>query len=247
MNAPSSLGEGRGEGPTCYPFAMSAAPRLSPADLDRLEKLLSAAHLEDSLTLDALQGFFCAVASAPAPIPKERWLASALGAHEFANAGEAAEITDLLERFLEDTARGLASGQGLDVISYPAGEGEEELAVWSEGYLLGAALSDPDWYGAGDPETVEELLFPFLALSGRLKEHALESGEPWEGGESERKLLQGAREVFFDCVEDAYHYWFDMRVNRVPLRREAQKVGRNDPCPCGSGKKFKACCGKGAS
>ncbi|MCL1887407.1 MAG: YchJ family protein [Kiritimatiellaeota bacterium] len=27
-----------------------------------------------------------------------------------------------------------------------------------------------------------------------------------------------------------------------PLRREAPKVGRNDPCPCSSGKKFKKCC-----
>jgi hypothetical protein len=27
-------------------------------------------------------------------------------------------------------------------------------------------------------------------------------------------------------------------------RREEPKVGRNDPCPCGSGKKFKKCCGK---
>jgi preprotein translocase subunit SecA len=26
--------------------------------------------------------------------------------------------------------------------------------------------------------------------------------------------------------------------------REAPKVGRNDPCPCGSGKKYKKCCGK---
>lgn len=26
--------------------------------------------------------------------------------------------------------------------------------------------------------------------------------------------------------------------------REASKVGRNDPCPCGSGKKYKKCCGK---
>ena len=55
--------------------------RLAPADLDRLESLLSAQHLEDSLTLDALQGFFCAVASAPAPVPKEKWLPSALGEH----------------------------------------------------------------------------------------------------------------------------------------------------------------------
>ena len=29
-----------------------------------------------------------------------------------------------------------------------------------------------------------------------------------------------------------------------PIRRDAPKVGRNDPCPCGSGKKYKHCCGK---
>jgi preprotein translocase subunit SecA len=29
-----------------------------------------------------------------------------------------------------------------------------------------------------------------------------------------------------------------------PIRNLGQKVGRNDPCPCGSGKKFKNCCGK---
>jgi len=30
------------------------------------------------------------------------------------------------------------------------------------------------------------------------------------------------------------------------VRREGAKVGRNDPCPCGSGKKYKKCCGKAA-
>ena len=30
------------------------------------------------------------------------------------------------------------------------------------------------------------------------------------------------------------------------IRREGKKVGRNDPCPCGSGKKYKQCCGKNA-
>ena len=28
------------------------------------------------------------------------------------------------------------------------------------------------------------------------------------------------------------------------VKREAPKVGRNDPCPCGSGKKYKKCCGR---
>ena len=32
----------------------------------------------------------------------------------------------------------------------------------------------------------------------------------------------------------------------LPKKRELPKVGRNDPCPCGSGRKFKACCGRGA-
>ena len=30
--------------------------------------------------------------------------------------------------------------------------------------------------------------------------------------------------------------------NRKPSIRENKKIGRNDPCPCGSGKKFKNCC-----
>ena len=31
---------------------------------------------------------------------------------------------------------------------------------------------------------------------------------------------------------------------KQPVRRSKQKVGRNQPCPCGSGKKYKKCCGK---
>jgi preprotein translocase subunit SecA len=29
-----------------------------------------------------------------------------------------------------------------------------------------------------------------------------------------------------------------------PLRNVGKRVGRNDPCPCGSGKKYKVCCGR---
>lgn len=31
---------------------------------------------------------------------------------------------------------------------------------------------------------------------------------------------------------------------KIQIRRSSQKVGRNDPCPCGSGKKYKQCCGR---
>ena len=36
----------------------------------------------------------------------------------------------------------------------------------------------------------------------------------------------------------------DNTVKKQPIRRSADKVGRNDPCPCGSGKKYKKCCGR---
>ncbi len=47
--------------------------------------------------------------------------------------------------------------------------------------------------------------------------------------------------------KDGVWYFYDGKVRGGPqVRREAPKVGRNDPCSCGSGKKFKKCCGKGA-
>ena len=36
----------------------------------------------------------------------------------------------------------------------------------------------------------------------------------------------------------------DDTVAKGPVRRASAKIGRNDPCPCGSGKKYKQCCGK---
>ncbi len=36
----------------------------------------------------------------------------------------------------------------------------------------------------------------------------------------------------------------EILLNPVKTKIAEEKVGRNDPCPCGSGKKFKKCCGK---
>lgn len=42
---------------------------------------------------------------------------------------------------------------------------------------------------------------------------------------------------------DGYWVFEDGKMVQAPLKREAPKVGRNDPCLCGSGKKHKKCCG----
>ncbi len=47
----------------------------------------------------------------------------------------------------------------------------------------------------------------------------------------------------FGKVDDKWYFVEGRPGVRKPVVREEPKVGRNDPCPCGSGKKFKKCCG----
>jgi SEC-C motif-containing protein len=39
-------------------------------------------------------------------------------------------------------------------------------------------------------------------------------------------------------------YYVDGELPKPATRRNENKVGRNEPCPCGSGKKYKKCCGR---
>ncbi|KGF70804.1 hypothetical protein LL06_03375 [Hoeflea sp. BAL378] len=45
----------------------------------------------------------------------------------------------------------------------------------------------------------------------------------------------------FRCIGGRWLYWD--RLPEIPAAPRASPPGRNDPCPCGSGKKFKKCCG----
>ena len=47
-------------------------------------------------------------------------------------------------------------------------------------------------------------------------------------------------ECINSCVDIAGSQRSDKKVE--PIRNRGQRVGRNDPCPCGSGKKYKNCC-----
>jgi preprotein translocase subunit SecA len=82
----------------------------------------------------------------------------------------------------------------------------------------------------------------FQNLIERIKEETLslllrvQLAEP-ESLEQIRKPQE--KELIFSGSGNAAH-------KKAPVRREIKKVGRNDPCPCGSGKKYKKCCGVNA-
>jgi len=51
------------------------------------------------------------------------------------------------------------------------------------------------------------------------------------------------REISTFRKEDGRWYYVDGDVNPTLPPRRVEKIGRNEPCPCGSGKKYKKCCG----
>ena len=46
-----------------------------------------------------------------------------------------------------------------------------------------------------------------------------------------------------EFTHDGERWFYVDGYDQQPVRRETPKIGRNDPCPCGSGKKYKKCCG----
>jgi uncharacterized protein len=224
------------------------AARFSEADLDRLESwLLEPARGEDALMPDGLQGLLCAVASAPSPIPMSKWLPAALGEQPaFASDGERRDIERLLAAFLDDVAAQLNEGEHLDLVLYGDDGSEDQeasLASWCEGYLIGVDAAEPPWHEKASEEDLDQMLTPFVILSGRAREAAFEAGEAWVAPDEERRMMQEAREHLVDAILDNRAYWFEASIPD-PIRRDAPKVGRNEPCPCGSGKKYKHCHGR---
>jgi SEC-C motif domain protein len=62
-----------------------------------------------------------------------------------------------------------------------------------------------------------------------------------------RYTLEGKDETHHEVStfinKDDTWYFHDGHTPSVTLVRESPKIGRNEPCPCGSGKKYKKCCG----
>jgi uncharacterized protein len=108
-------------------------------------------------------------------------------------------------------------------------------------------LRQEDWAELLDDEDHGGLLVPILALA---HEHdpdpTLRPYKEPMGAQRREQLVLGISA----SVPSIYRYFLSRRHMSSRAEREAgthrragTKVGRNDPCPCGSGKKFKKCCG----
>ena len=232
--------------------------QLPDSQLDRLETLLDDPALSEAMRLDEIQGYLCAALSGPQAIPEDDWLADALGSEEALESEAGREAAELLRAFAAALEEELAAGEPPVLLLYPK-EGTEDdedapsdYVPWCQAYLAGVDAAEDDWFEyLGDDEDEEdsdeityldERLFPLMLLTGEAEAAAREHGDEWAEGEEREQIQNDCEEDLPQAIADIYRFWLVKRSTQT-IRREEPKVGRNDPCPCGSGKKFKQCCG----
>jgi uncharacterized protein len=223
--------------------ATTATPGgFSDADRERLEALLVASPLgAKAMEQDELQGFCAALATGPDAEPPADWVSIVLGepGETLAEAAPA-ELAGLLDRYRLATAQALDAGT-LVIVPRRLRTGRADYGGFCRGFLDGVEAAPSDWFEAADPQEIAELLFPIEVVGDALTPSERAAYRPAEW----RKLVRESEEALPATVARIADYWRIVRSPAQTIRREGPKVGRNDPCPCGSGRKFKQCHGRG--
>ncbi|MDB4942956.1 MAG: yecA family protein [Labilithrix sp.] len=170
------------------------------------------------VTADWTMGFLTAVCTGPDPIAPAEWLPPIVGEVAIDEDPRSRARFDLLARLYGAVAETLAGKP--EIIPPEPDKPAEEAFEFCRGYLHGARMH-ATW---AKDEAAAAKLFPFAVLAKELTDA--------DADEATHRQALGSH------VADLRGYWQSKRqvVHVTP------KVGRNDPCPCGSGKKHKKCC-----
>ncbi|HBW0175458.1 TPA: YecA family protein [Klebsiella pneumoniae] len=219
---------------------MNTGP-LNENELEWLDDTLAKYAAEGAiLDVSELDGLLTAILSAPTDIEPAQWLLAIWGGADnvprWANDRERDRFVNLTLQHMSDIAERLESypDQFEPLFGTREAEGQELTIVeeWCFGYLRGVALSD---WSTLPAELQPEL--DAIALHGSEEQFsALDNLTADDFIASIERITPAALAL--------YQYWIanPQPVEAPqPIRNEA-KVGRNDPCPCGSGKKYKQCC-----
>ena len=217
---------------------------------------LSPAIDQDILRDDAalgmcwVDGFITAVAIGPVEIPTQEWLATLFGDDDDdlggggthgVLAGTFVNMHRLVLRDLRQPGPHYRPAMGA------IGPRRFEFAgQWAAGFAQGILLREEAWGPLIQTED-EWFMKPILALLRKedgtpslleVEAFARERGLPVEA------IVDEAIELVPGCIQDIHAFWRrrDRRALHPASEFRTGKVGRNDPCPCGSGLKYKKCC-----
>ena len=226
---------------------------LTETDFDRLSDLLELFGDKRSMNLEQIDGFLAAVVCGPEAIPQHEYLRAIWGddivnEDTFASKPVLKEFISLVTRHHAFIAQTLQSG---GIVLPLLAEDEDGIARgndWAIGFMRGMDLRRKDWSPLLDDEENSGSIVPILTLAHELDpDPAMRPYKEPISAELREKLIVHAAAG----VVQIFHYFEAQRLLPTLLARDsdtyfriAPKVGRNEPCPCGSGKKFKHCCGK---
>jgi uncharacterized protein len=221
-------------------------------DLEALDRfLVSDRSPPESMMLSDLDGFLTGIAVGPELVLPSEWLPLIFGGDtpEFADEAEARAIVGTIMGRYNKILRQVADDD-LDLVFWADSDGTLIAADWAEGFLQAIMLRADAWERLFKSKRDGRLLVPILALCGDKSGESLLGIPPDE----EDRIMEEAAEFIPACVTAIAAYWREKRSRHLstpvaegppsPSTHAMTKVGRNDPCPCGSGKKFKKCCGK---
>ena len=208
--------------------------------LGRIEALLDDVPPEhDPMLLSQVDGLLAAVLVAPKPLPDDAWLSLIWGGPQPKDVAYLTKLRDLLaERTAEMVARFREGGIAFNpVFDVHHDTGTTFWQFWMSGFSAGVQLYERAWLKLVKAKD-EDLAASVLGLSA-LMELAGDPDPP------ENELEEQALDLIPYLVETLYRR--QHKLDRIVLTDDVElsspKVGRNDPCPCGSGRKFKKCCG----
>jgi uncharacterized protein len=220
---------------------------LTDSELDQLAELLDAAPEPLApLSVPALDGYLVGVLVQPRRVPIDEWLPPLFdlqrrGLPAEVDAEWLARCRALIERRHDALNAQIAELGGFD----PVLADESALPPASEydtPQSLAARVLEP-WF-AGFEWALE--CFPELDESGDAAiDAALDRLWAPLDPDNASPDLDAAVEALVAAGVDLWDLTAKQRYAVATLRRDTPKVGRNEPCPCGSGKKFKVCHGTG--
>src|SRR5215210_7579097 len=166
----------------------------------------------------------------------------------FANPQQLKGFLDLVMRHWSAIAETLQSGDVFLPLLLEDDDGVAHANDWAHGFMRGMALRQEDWAELMEDEDHGGWLVPILALA---HEHDPDPSmppyrEPMSADRREQLIVGIAAGVtaMYRYFEPRRRMQADLRGRQATHRRAVPKIGRNDPCACGSGKKYKQCCGR---
>ncbi|MCA8894254.1 MAG: UPF0149 family protein [Amphiplicatus sp.] len=208
---------------------------------------------EEAMLLEELDGFIAGLLVCPELIKPSEWLSIVWGAQEgdppvFDNLDHMNRVLGLVMEHYNDVARTLIEHPDRYGPLFPIDKRHNEILweIWIGGFEKAVKLRPAAWRTllAADDETAR-------AMSGLLTLADVERGD--------RRFSQEQIDALTTTAPDRIGPWV-VALNQwrlandepaqtfrpppaSPFATPSGKVGRNDPCPCGSGKKYKKCCG----